>query len=84
MAPNYCSSKARAGAAARASADGLLARLLRHGSVCQPTAHDLAGQSAHHGLGDFDLSVEHGVHQLAHRHEVDVEELVVIGARALE
>ena len=44
----------------------------------------IAGQGAHDGLGIFDLAVEHGVDQLVQRHEVHVDELVIIGVGCIE
>ena len=44
----------------------------------------IAGQGAHDGLGIFDLAVEHGVDQLVQRHEVHVDELVIIGVGRIE
>ena len=46
--------------------------------------HDIAGECAHHGLRVFNLAIEHGIDQLLHVHEVDVQELVFVGRGAFK
>jgi len=46
--------------------------------------HDIAGKRADHRFSILDFAIEHGIHELLHIDQLDVQEFVLVGLGPLK